>query len=386
MADLFRRSDLQDLIEKVEGPVVSLLLPTHRVRTDAERQDPIRLKNLLDEAERQLLDQGLRAPEASALLEPGRALLSPGHFWSYQGDGLAVYLAPGWSRVHRLPMSVPETVVVSGRCYVKPLLNLLFFDRRFFVLALSQADARLFEASRQWIEPVDLGETPRSLAEVLKYDVLEKQQNLHIAARGGSGARAIFHGHGSGGEVDRALLERWVTAVGRGVEHTLRGEREPLLLAGVAYERALFRNASRYPQVLEEGIEGNPDQLSAAELHERAWSIVEPLIAKDREAAAARYLEAAGRGSGAASTVQDVVRAAIEGRVDQLFVPAGTHVWGSVDPVSLDVTLLGEGERNGGEDLLDRAAVQTLLASGTVHVVPAEEIPGAGPVAALLRY
>ena len=386
MADPFRRSDLQDLIEGRQGPVVSVLLPTHRAPGDAERGDPIRLRNLLDEAERRLVSGGLRAPEASEILEPGRDLLPGGRFWSYQGEGLAVYLAPGWSRIYRLPMAVPEMVLVADRCHVKPLLDLLFFDLRFFVLALSQHDARLFEASRQWVQPVDLGDTPRSLAEVLKYDDLEKQQNLHIAGRGGSGARAVFHGHGSGGEVDRVLLERWARALSRGVEQTLMEEREPLVLAGVAYERALFRAATRYSQVLEEGIEGNPEQLSAAQLHERAWSIVEPLIVQDRDAAAARYLEAAGRGAGAVSDVEDVVRAAIEGRVDQLFVPVGEHAWGTVDPTSLDVTHVGGDDLEGAEDLLDRAAVETLLASGTVHVVPAEQVPGLGPAAALLRY
>jgi hypothetical protein len=386
MAELFRRRHLQDLIEHRNGPVVSILLPTHRVRTDSGGRDPVRLRNLLDDAERQLLARDLRAPAVSALLAPGRDLLASGHFWSHQGDGLAVYLAPGWSRIHRLPMVVPETVVVSDRCHVTPLLDLLFFDRRFFVLALSQSEARLFAASRQWIRPVDLADTPRSLAEVLQYDDLEKQQNLHIATRGGPGAQAVFHGHGSGGEVDRVLLERWAAAVSRGVERVLRGEHDPLLLAGVGYERAMFRALTRYPQVLEDGIEGNPEQLSADELHDQAWPVVEPLISKDRDAAAARYLEAAGRGSGAASSVEDVVRAALEGRVDELFVPVGTQVWGTVDPISHEVTLTGEDDRNSAEELLGRAAVHTVLASGTVHVVAADQVPGPGPAAALLRY
>lgn len=386
MADVFRRSDVQDLIEHSGGPVVSILFPTHRAGGDAERQDPLRLRNLLDEAERQLIARGLRGPDASALLAPGRDLLPSGHFWSYQGDGLALYLAPGWSRVYRLPIAVPETVVVAERCYVKPLFDLLFFDRRFFVLALSQNDARLLEASRQWVQSINLGDTPRSLAEVLRYDDLEPQQNLHIASRGGTGAQAVFHGHGSGGEVDRVLHERWARALSRGVEQILHGEREPLVLAGVGYERVLFRAATRYPLVLEEGIEGNPELLSPAELQERAWSIIEPLLVGEREAAAARFLEAVGRGARAASGIEDVVQAAIEGRVDQLFVPVGVHVWGTIDPVAHKVTLTDDDDVDGCEDLLDRAAVETVLTAGTVHVVPAQDVPGPGPAAAVLRY
>lgn len=59
---------------------VSIFLPTHRAGIEVQ-QDPIRLKNLIREAERQLADAGVRGPETAALLEPARSLLSDSHFW-----------------------------------------------------------------------------------------------------------------------------------------------------------------------------------------------------------------------------------------------------------------------------------------------------------------
>ena len=38
------------------------------------------------------------------------------------------------------------------------------------------------------------------------------------------------------------------------------------------------------------------------------------------------------------------------------------------------------------EDLLDLAAVQTLLHGGTIYAVEPEQVPGGGPLAALFRY
>lgn len=386
MADLFRRTDLQELIEHEGAPVVSVLLPTHRTTDGSDRQDQIRLRNLLDRAERQLQDRGLRSPEVSDLLAPGRDLQGGGIFWSYQGEGLALFLAPGWSRVFRVPVPLPELVVVADRCHVTPLLGLLSCDRRFFVLALSQHDSRLLEGSRQSVRAVDLAGVPSSLAEVLAYDDLEKAQTLHVAARGGAGARAVFHGHGSGGEVDRVLLERWIRALDGGLADVLRGERAPLVLAGVGYERAMFRTLTRYPHVLDDGIDGNPERLSPAELHERAWRLVEPVAVAERRAAGERFLAAAGRGEGAAAEVADVVSAADRGRVDTLFVPVGEPVWGSVDARTGEVTVRGAVGEPGDEDLLDRAAVATLLSQGTVYAVRAGAVPGAGPAAALLRF
>jgi hypothetical protein len=384
MADLLRGADVRELIEHRTAPAVSIFLPTHRTRAERE-QDPIRLRNLLDQAESRLVSDGVRPADARSLLAPGRELLDSGIFWSYLSDGLAVFLAPGWSRSFRLPLRLPELVVVGDRFHVKPLLDILTFDHRFFVLALSQKDVRLLEGSRHDVQQVDLGDVPTSLAEVLKYDDLEREQNLHVSTRGGLGARAVFHGHGAGGEVDHVLLERWVRAVDDGVQQVLAGQDAPLVLAGVGYEQAMFRAGTRYRRVLSEGIEGNPEQLSPEQLHERAWEIVEPVATEARRQAADRFREAAGRGSGAASDIEHVIAGAVMGRVETLFVPVGVQVWGTIDPQTNDVVVHRE-RQPGDEDLLDRAAVETMLAGGMVYTVAPEELPGPGPAAALLRY
>lgn len=384
MADLLRGTDVRELIEHPGAPVVSIYLPTHRTRTERE-QDPIRFKNLLDQAESRMVSDGLRQGDARAIVAAGRELLDSGIFWSYLSDGLAVFLAPGWSRVYRLPLSFPELVVVGDRFHVKPLLDLLTFDHRFFVLALSQHSVRLLEGSRHDVQQVDLGDVPTSLDEVLKYDDLEKEQQLHVAGRGGRGARVVFHGHGAGAEVDRVLLERWVRAVDDGVQQVLAGQDAPLVLAGVGYEQALFRGATRHRRVLDAGIEGNPEQLSPEQLHEKAWRIVAPVVTAQRATAAERFLQSFGKGNGTAADVENVVAAAVQGRIDTLFVPVGTQIWGTIDPATNTVVVNRE-RQPGDEDLLDRAAVATMVAAGTVHTVAADEIPGPGPAAAILRY
>lgn len=384
MADSLRLEHVRELAGHEGGPCVSVFLPSHRMTPDSG-QDLIRLRNLLDEAERQLLAGGLRAPAAREVLRPGRELSGPGWFWSHQSDGLAVFLAPGWSRVFRLPEEFSELVVVAGRFHVKPLLALLAAGHRFYVLALSQNEVRLLEGTPHGVQEAELADVPGSLRETLKYDDLEKGLGLHIAGRGGPGARAVFHGHGIGGEVDKALLGRFLRQVDDGLQQVLKAGTDPLVLAGVDYEQAMFRQLTHYPHVMREGIGGNPEQLRAEDLHERAWAIVEPVFTQARQQAAQRYQEAAGRGRGAASDVAQVVRAALRGQVDTLFVAAGQQRWGTADPQTLQVRVHDQ-PQPGDEDLLDRAAVHTLLTSGTVFAVPIQEVPGAGPAAALLRY
>ena len=373
MADLLRREHVRELIGRAGGGV-SVFLPTHRVSTQSG-QDRIRLRNLLDEAGEQLVAGGLPPAAAGEILKPGRALLPDGLFWSYQSDGLALFLAPGWSRIFRLPLELPELVVVAGRFHVNPLLPLLAGDHRFYVLALSQNKVRLLEGSRQSMAEVDLEGVPENLADVLRNDDLEKELLLHVAggSRGGR-APAVFHGHGAGDEVDKVLLERFLRAVDDGLREILRGEHAPLVLASVEYEQAMFRALTRYRSVLEEGIPGNPEALSPAELHRSAQDIVEPVFTGYRQQAAGRYREASRRGNGAAAGITQALRAALDGRVDTLFVPAEQQNPEQQDADPQDADLLG------------RAVVQTLLTSGTVYVVPPGEVPGPGPVAAILRY
>lgn len=384
MADLLRPEHVRELAGHEGGPCVSVYLPTHQMTPDSG-QDPIRLRNLLAEAERQLVAGGLRGPVAREVLGPGRELSGPGWFWSHQSDGLAVFLAPGWSRIFRLPEAFPELVVVTGRFHVKPLLALLAAGHRFYVLALSQNEVRLLEGTPHGMQEAELAAVPRSLRDAVKYDDLEKELGLHIAGRGGPGARAVFHGHGSGGEVDKALLERFLRQVDDGLREVLKAETAPLVLAGVDYVQAMFRQLTRYPHVMGQGIGGNPGQLSPADLHERAWVIVQPVFTQARQQAAQRYQDAAGRGRGTASAVPQIVRAAMQGQVDTLFVAAGEQRWGTADPDTLDVASHDQ-RQPGDEDLLDRAAVHTLLTSGTVFTVPTRQVPGPGPAAALLRY
>ena len=67
--DVPTRRDLVDLIHRAPGDCVSIFLPTHREKEEAQ-QDPIRLKNLLHHAEVGLLARGHRATAVRDLLEP----------------------------------------------------------------------------------------------------------------------------------------------------------------------------------------------------------------------------------------------------------------------------------------------------------------------------
>jgi hypothetical protein len=382
VVDLLRQADVAGLIRPGRGPHVSIFVPTERVEARTP-QGRVRLKNLLRDAEHQLRGSGVRPPAVGSLLEPARRLAEAAEFWRYQSEGLALFLRPAWWASWRLPLEFEPLVVAGNRFYVKPLLPLLTGDGHFFVLALSQNEVRLLEGSRQRVEEVDLPQVPRGLREALRYDEPGKELLFHVTGRSG-GATAVFHGHGAGGEEKKARILRYFRQIDHGLSEVLQEEGAPMVLAGVEYLLPIYREASAYPNLLDEGITGNPEHLDPTELHARAWSIVEPVFRRAAEEAAARYRKLAGTGQ-ATGDLAEVVRAAGHGRVDTLFVAPGVRMWGRYEPDDGAVEIHDEREPT-DEDLLDVAAGRTLAQGGTVFAVPPEEVPDSAPAAAILRY
>ncbi len=380
---LFTMTELKALTEPQAGPCVSLYLPTHRVPSEIQ-QDRLRLKNLLKQAEEALLALGLRRSEAGDLLGPAEKLLPETPFWKGQQDGLALFLAPDTLHSYILPLKVPELVVVSDRFHLKPLLSLLT-EGEFYILSLSQNEVRLYQASRFGASELVLENVPQSLAAALKYDEPEKQLQFHTGAPKFTGERAaMFHGHGGGTDDAKSDLLRFCQQVNRGLHPLLRNEQAPLVLAGVDYLLPIYREANSYPHLLPEGVTGNPEGLSPEELRQAAWQVVEPYSLKARQEVAARYRELLGTGR-ASHDLKEIVGAAYQGRVDSLFVAVGLQQWGAFDPGTHRLELFPEAAP-GAEDLLDFAAIHTLLQGGAVFSVTPDEVPDGPPAAAVFRF
>lgn len=381
---LIPHSDLRALLEEHPGPCVSIYLPTHRAVE--MQQDQIRFKNLLRVAEEKLLTMGRRSPEVRRLLEPARKLLDNPFFWQHLSDGLAVFVSPRLFREFRVPLSFPELCIVTERFHVKPLLTLLSLDGQYFLLALSQNEVRLLRGTRFSATEVQLETVPHSLADVIKPEGKEKHLQFHTRAPAAALGRraAVFHGHGAAAENQKDQILRYFRRINQGVHEVLRNERAPLVLAGVEYLFPLYREVNTYPHLLEQGIAGNPDGLKAEDLHVRAWPIVGPHFERVYWEAAQRIEQdlRAGRGS---DRLEEVVPAAHAGKVESLLVAVGVQRWGHYDPNNGEVVTSPE-PRLSDQDLLDYAALHTLLHGGDVYAVPPERLPRPSPVAASFRY
>lgn len=380
---LLTKKNIEELIQKQKGWCLSIYMPAHSTAAETQ-QDKIRFKNLIKDAEKRLLENGLRSREAGEFMEPLRGLLEDEPFWQHQRDGLAVFRSDDILRYFRLPENFRELLVVTRRFHLKPLLSFLSNDGKFYILALSQNKTRLFLGTHYTISKVDEANIPGNLAEALQYDDPERQLQFHTQTGGGGKRAAMFHGQGVGIDDAKNNLLRYFRQIDKGLHSILKEERAPLVLAGVEYLFPIYREQNTYPYLVNEGIKGNPDELDAEKLHKQAWDIVQPVFLKATEEALDTYklLEHTEQSS---DTIQSVIPAAYHGRVDVLLVAVGLQAWGSFDQEENSICLHDEPAAD-DEDLLDFAAVQTILHGGTVYALSPERMPDNQKVMAIFRY
>jgi hypothetical protein len=375
-----RSSDeFRALMRHTAKPCLSLLLPC-----DPSDTQPliIQLHNYLREAERQLLAHGLDAAPIRDLLAPVAHFdptPSGGHV---QAQGLAIFLAPAFFRSYQLPYPVAELLVIANHFHLKPLLPLWHTNGRFYVLALSRDHVRLLHGDRAHVEELPLRNMPTSMAETLASDDFARER----AFRQGSGVAA----RGATQETlrDRVKEEtlRYCQQVNQGLHAYLRDERAPLVLAGVTSILAIYRQANTYPHLVSHALTGAPDHLSAITLHAQAWEIVQPIFLQAQQEAVARYQHlAASAPARVTSNIRKILPSALQGRIETLFVALDRQRWGTYDAASSAIELHDEQALN-NIDLLDLAAVQTMLHGGAAYAVPVEQLPDTELAAAILRY
>lgn len=372
----FDVQELKELMTYKNGPAVSIFLPTHEVSPPQDRRDQIALKNAIARAEILLQEHDLRGSVSDAILKPAKDLLSDGMFWQYQNKGLALFLAQDFHKIYRLPLNFQSQVVVNHHFQITPLIPFFDTEQRFYVLALSMNEIKLYEADAMKMREIPAAELPENLQEVLQYDVFEKQLQFHTG--GGGGQSPVYHGHGEEGYTRKQQIHAYAQAINKGLSDMLKVAKVPLVVAAVDYVFAIFKQHCDYAGLVEKPIAGNVEHLSVKELHEKALAHVsEPLAQQRQEALSA--VQALKNSERLLSDVDQVIEAAKQSRIEKLLV---------LQPEAASDTAVIEVREM---DPVNTAAVETLLHGGEVYTVDADTLASASnntqsPLAAVLRF
>lgn len=388
------RADLRALLAPHQPPCISLYEPTHRSYPASSQEDPLRYRNLLQRAEGALRER-YPARLVQPVLEKLEHFGADTDFWIEASEGLAVFGSADDLRVFKLPQPVPELLSVADRFQIKPLIRSVQRDGRYQLLALTLADARLYEGSRDTLDPVELAGAPMTIEAALGPELTEPYSKVTRRYGGGAGAKAPRH-HGQGGRKDERPLdrERFFRVIDREIlERASKVSRLPLVLAALPEHQAHFRALSHNPFLAAAGVALNPGALTPRELREAAWRVIEPHFEEQLRALLDAYGEARGHGR-ASDRLEEIAAALARSRVSTLLVEADRRVPGSLDPEQGMIVYARSAQ--GGEpplepavsasDVLDDLADATLRTGGEVIVLEPERMPAKTGAAAVFRY
>ncbi|PSQ90488.1 MAG: hypothetical protein BRD30_04620, partial [Bacteroidetes bacterium QH_2_63_10] len=297
-------------------------------------------------------------------------------FWRGLSEGLAAFITTETSEFYRLPLPFDELAIVEDRFHLKPLFPLIAANTRFYLLALSQNDVRLFQGTHQAINEVEAAEIPSDIVTAIRQYEEPPEQGLQSHTQGRSSSPdgretdQRHHGHGSSDDQSREpkdQLKRFFRRINESVSDYIGGEEVPLVLAGVSEYLPLYESMNSYPHLVD-------------------WGVVESVLQDRQQEEMDRFEDFYYQnGDLASDNFHEIIPACAYSRVETLFVPIGEYRWGRYDPETNTVQV-HESQQPGDGDLLNYAALQSYLNGGAVHVLPPEQMPGGRSVAAIFRY
>jgi hypothetical protein len=351
--DIPTRTEIERLLAPSSTHCVSIYLPTHRVTKETER-DRLVLRDLTRQAVEQLHEAGASADEVSDIEDSLQYLIDDDEFWVNQADSLAIFASPERFETHRLPNHLLAVVEVSDRFHVKPLLRAVTFPHAAWVLAVSQGGVRLLEVGPSGTpEEVQVEDLPRDAWQ------------------------------SSGNKIHRAREAAYARKVDTALRSVLTGSSLPLILAASQPMAALYRSVNTYPHLVAEREHGNPETATDAELGEAARAILDQVYADQLVEMAQHFDERRSQGRTAVD-LSDIARLATLGAVDTVMVDIDASVPGSIDDAG--VVTFDDADDAANYGIVDEIARRVLLAGGQVLALRADDIPGGGQAAAILRF
>ncbi len=373
---------LKQMLEKDSNGLVSIYLPTWRYGSETGHSR-IHLKNSLKVAEEKLVGLGYGSKEALDVLKPAAQLIDETLFWQQQDRTLALFASSDSFMYFKLPVSTEESVTVSNRYYLRPMLKFFTSDSVFNILTLSQSNAKLYTASPYRIERFDVPEIDDLVENFIPGRGLHQEATSPKGAAGGT--TSFMHGYNEMSQTERNELTKHLRSIDREVSRVLKGTANPLLIYSVDYLYPMYKEVSGYPNIVTESVRGNPDGIKDLDIHSKACSVIEPKMESELERELEKFLTLRGADSKLASSeIEEIATLALQGRVEKLYVANGAQQWGYVDSDTGKVILDNE-EGNGHLDLLDFAAIKTMETGGKVFILDREKMPVLKPAAAIFR-
>ncbi len=364
--------------DDVEGPFLSLCLPTRRGLADNDK-DAIHFKNLL-----KVLRDGLKkhdVKERDSLIAPLEAMLEDRGIFKNARDGLCAYAAQGRAIYYVVSVEPLPHAEIGDRFRITPLLRHFGAKKDYHALTVSRSSFSLYRGDMDLLDRVILPENVKTtMTEVLGE---ETTQNTLVHASYGGTSQAMVHGHSDRKEEIDKDTKRFFTHVDKVATSVSKKARIPMVLVALPEHQSFFKSHTKNSYLLTEGVKKSPAGMDDKSLQSHLEKRMETYRGELLDELVETFEKSRARGQ-AEQDPQTIVKAALGGRVRTLMIEAGRRIPGTVDKESGRITYAqGDDERS---DILDDIALKVHEQGGEVVVIDKARFPTDSAMAAILRY
>ena len=379
--------DQMENLAKFKSPFcVSIYIPTYKTGKEQNQGlSQAHLKAAIKESARSLLSQGMNPKAIDNYLEPISELLSDFQLWRNPSDGMVIFLSQeNGLTYYQLPIEFDPYVYVGDHYYIVPLTPLFEFDSSFYLLTLSQDHVKLYMGNQYRLEDLYVNEfAPEVLEEAVGFDF--EQKMLQFRSGQATHNAGSFHGRGEGKDDSTKEIIYFFREINKGVNKAIEKRNAPLILACTDWLYPVYKEVNSYPNLYSKHLSGDPEFTPKSKLKENAWSILRDYYSARKRQKIDFYNEVT-HTPRASHQISDIITAAIQGRIDTLFIKKGAKVYGTYNSKNSCVILDSEKD-NLNVSLINLAATHTLLQGGHIFVLDQEDMPfQKRPLNAIFRF
>ncbi len=372
---------LKALSNQSESPSLSIFFP---VNTD-DVKFQYKLDRVVAEA-RSKLNEVEDREKAKQVEEKLKTLMADPNNMVSGCRGMGVFVSPSIAETVCLPFTIDQNVVLDETFHIRDLVFALNRLEEYLVLSLSEKKILTLRGSSDQLSVIQIPDMPLNISELGEYtDDRRYAGNSANGTNHGPGDSFIHTGMQ---EDDTEKLRYYIVKIDQALtkffQHEGQGLR--LVLTGVDKKLGYFNKFSKNTDKIIGTVVGNYDHLPSQELGKLAWEAVQEKFSEEKEAVLDQLQNAIGQHL-YVSGIQEVWKAAVEGRVRTLVVEQGYQCKAVLKDDGYTIELnTDNAQAPVKEDAVDDLIELVMSKGGNVVFADNGKLEGHQQLAAITRY
>lgn len=357
---------IKEIQSKQSYPSVTITLPTYRTSPDNDK-DPIRLKNLVNEAVTRLEEEFGKRETADIAEAIHRLADSVDH--EHNLDGLVIFASAEYSELFKLPFRLPERVSIEDNFLTRDLVFAMNRSPLYLLTVLSENGTRLFVGRKDYLNEVNAYGFPFSL------------ENATASA---NPSQDISH-------VRDQIVTDQMREIGEALAEAQKQIPAPIVVVGVDRNIGHFRDGARNSGDVMLYIHSGHSDENEHQLAKNIWPQVKEALDEERQKVFGELDNAKGNNLFVGG-LNEIWQAAVDGRAEVLVVEEDLHLPAAVSEDGRKLTVLEEGyqaSENTYDDIVDEMIEKVLANGGRIRFVDNGSLKDVNPsygMAVITRY